>query len=103
MSVIQRKLSSILQRELDSQMLQVSPYGLQQIEGLMSRAIQRMRNSKVDENPGRVLNAEQSLKMLVRYLADHARQQGTFPMLSDSNFDHALRESPTFWPYTSSE
>ena len=103
MSILQRKLSSILQRELETQHVQISPYGLQQLEGMMSRGIQRMRNSHAENNPGRVLNAEQSLKMLVRYLADHARNEGTFPMLSDSNFDHALRDSPTFWPYTSSE
>jgi hypothetical protein len=90
-------------RELEFQRLQLSPYGLQQLDGLISRGAQRMRNSKVDENPGRTLNAEQSLKSLVRYLGDSARHEGTHPHLSGADFDRALRESPTFWPFTSSE
>lgn len=99
---LQSRLAVTMQRELDSQNLQLSPYCLQQIEILVGRGVERMRNSNATDNPGYVMNAERNLKSLVKYFADYSRNKGSYPRLTRSDFDHALRSSPTYWPYCSS-
>ena len=91
-----------MQRELDSNGLQLSPYCVRQIEQLVIRGVQRMRNNKADEHPGQVLNAERNLRSLIKYFQDYSREAGTFPQLTNSGFEAALRVCPTFWPYCSS-
>lgn len=101
-AMLQSRLLSIVQRELDSQNLLLSPYGSQQIEVLITQGVERMRNNKVDEHPGRLMNAEQNLKSLVKYLRKYATDVGSYPQLSNADFDDAMRNCPTYWPYCAS-
>jgi len=91
-----------MQRELDSQGLQFSPYCTQQIEQLVSRGLERMRNNKATEHPSHLMNAERNLKALIKYFSNYSKEVGSFPQLSVSDFDTALRTSPAYWPYCSS-
>ena len=100
--MLQSRLLTIVQRELDSQNLLLSPYCTQQIEVLITQGVERMRNNRVADNPGRLLNAEQNLKALVKYLRNYATDVGTYPHLGNADFDDALRTCPTFWPYCAS-
>ena len=96
------RLLSVMKRELESQNLQLSQYGEQQIEGLVSNGVQRMRFNSATDSASYNLRAEQNLRSLIRYLCDHARDLETFPKLSNSHFDAALIACPAFWPYSSS-
>ena len=89
-----------MQRELDTQGLQLSPYCIQQLELLVTRGIERMRNNKVLDHAGHILNAERNLKSLVKYIGGYSREEGTFPKLTNTGFDAAILASPTFWPYS---
>jgi hypothetical protein len=91
-----------MQRELDSQNLQLSVYCTQQMEQLVSNGLQRMRANKAIDNAGHVMHAERNMRALVKYLCDYSRKAGTFPSLSNSSFDAAMSSCPTFWPYCSS-
>jgi hypothetical protein len=102
-AMLQARLMVIMQRELDTSRLQLSPYCKKQIEQLVTRAVTRMHNNKVADNPGRLMNAERNLRALVKYLHDHSQATGSFPRLTDTDFDTAMRVCPTFWPYCSSE
>ena len=92
-----------MQRELQSQSLQLSPGCAQQIEQLVGHGVQRMHINNAGSHAGHVLQAERNLKLLIRYFSDYSRNSGTFPMLNDSDFDAALLACPTFWPYCSSD
>ncbi|NNJ65965.1 MAG: hypothetical protein HKP16_10375 [Xanthomonadales bacterium] len=61
-----------------------------------------MRNNKAADHPGHILNAERNLKALIKYFRGYAEEAGTFPRLANSDFDSALRTSPTYWPYSTS-
>jgi len=91
-----------MQRELRAQELQLSPYCTQQIEQLISQGVQRMVVQKSNDHPGHVMSAERNLKFLVKYLADCSQKLGTFPRLSNIDFDTALNNAPTYWPYRTS-
>ena len=80
----------------------LSPYCVQQIEVLVTQGVERMRNNNLADNPGRLMNAEQNLKSLVKYLRNYANEVGSYPHLSNADFDAALRNCPTFWPYCAS-
>lgn len=100
--MLQSRLSSILRQELETAQLQISPYCLQQMEHLLGHGIKRMRMNKTLDHPGYALQAEQNLRALVKYFSDYSEKLGTFPSLSDNQFDTALRTCPTLWPYCSS-
>ena len=91
-----------MQRELDSQNLQLSAYCTQQIEQLVNQGVQRMRNNNAADHPGRILNAERNLKSMVRYFSNYSKEVGTFPRMNHSDFDDAFRSLPTLWPYCTS-
>jgi hypothetical protein len=55
----------------------------------------------VIDHQGYVTQAEQNLKSLIKYFCDYSRDLGTFPTLSDSDFNAALSSCPIFWPYCS--
>ncbi len=101
-SAFHLRLLGIVQRELDSRNLQLSPYCTQQIEQLVSHGIQRMRVNSATSNAAYSLRAEQNLRSLVKYFCDYSRDMETFPKLSNSHFDAALIACPTLWPYNSS-
>ena len=88
-----------MRRELDFQQLQLSSYCTQQIESLIGQGLSRMQLANALNNAGFVMRAERNLKGLVRYLGKHARKVGSYPTLSDKDFDEALRKSPAFWPF----
>jgi len=98
-TMLQSRLASILQRELQHQKLQLSTYCTQQIEQLLGQGIQRMSLQKSADNPAHVMRAERNLKHFIKYLSDYSRELGSYPTLSNSDFDTALNSSPTFWPY----
>ena len=100
--MLQTRLNTVMQRELQAQNLQLSPYCTQQIEQMVNYGMQRLRFNNANENAAHVLQAERNLKFLVRYFSDYSRNVGSFPKLSNSDFDDALNSCPTFWPYCSS-
>jgi len=100
--MIRSRLLNIMQNELGSQKLQLSPYCTQQIEQLVSNGIKRMHYSKAIDNAGHVMQAERNLKALVQYFSDYSRKAGTYPNLQDTDFDAALVACPTLWPFCSS-
>ena len=101
-AMLQPRLLNIIHRELRVQQLEVSPSCAQQIEQLVNNGVQRMRLNKADEHAGHIMQAEQNLRALIKYLGDYARDTGTFPKLSDTDFDTALNRCPTLWPFWSS-
>jgi hypothetical protein len=94
------RLLVIMQRELDSQNLQFSPYCIQQIEQLVTRGVERMRNNKAADDPGHILNAERNLRALIKYFQGYSEEAGTYPRLENADFDAALRTCPTYWLYS---
>jgi len=100
--MLQTRLLSIMRRELQTQNLQLSIDCTQQIEQLVRRGIDRMRTGRVLDHAGHVIQAERNVKLLIKYFCDFARDAGTFPRLSNADFQKALIACPTIWPYCSS-
>jgi hypothetical protein len=100
--MLQPRLISIMQRELKSRNLELSPYCVQQIEQLIGQGVQRMRVNNAIDHAGHVMQAERNLRALIKYFSDYSRNRGTFPNLSQADFDAALLSCPTIWPYCSS-
>lgn len=92
----------IMRRELESGQLQFSPYCKQQIEHLIGNGIKRMRTNKTIDHAGYLLQAERNLVSLIKYFSDYSKRVGTFPQLSDSHFDAAVRTCPALWPFSTS-
>ncbi len=88
-----------MRRELEISQLQLSPYCAKQLEGLVRTGLKPRRISNTLDHAGYVMQAERNLPGLIKYLNDYSRRTGTFPDLSDNNFDSASRNSPTFRPY----
>lgn len=101
-AMLQSRLIGIMQRELESQNLQLSIYCTQQIEQMVSNGVQRMRTSKVIDHSGHIMQAERNLRALVNYLGEFSKSAGTYPSLTNSSFDAAMSNCPNFWPYCSS-
>jgi hypothetical protein len=100
--MLQARLQSILRREVESQNLQLTSYGVQKLESLIGQGMERMRINHAVDHPSYVMRAERNLAALIKYFCDYSRDVGTFPSLSNSDFDDALTASPTFWPFRSS-
>ena len=100
--MLQNRLFSIMRREIIFRKLQLSPYCQKQIENLIRQGIVRMELMKADKNPGHTMKAEQNLRGLITYLVDCSKKAGTFPALSESEYDAAMRNPPALWPYCSS-
>ena len=99
---LQSRLIGIMRSEVESLTLQLSPYCTQQIESLINQGMVRMRYNRALESPGHVMQAESNMRSLISYLADFAREAGTFPALNNSDFDEALLVSPNYWPFCGS-
>ena len=91
-----------MRRELQSQNLELTPDCTNQIEQLVRVGVQRMQINNAQNHAGHVIQAERNLKSLVRHFCDYARDVGSFPRLSNSDFQRALTTCPTIWPYRSS-
>ena len=91
-----------MQRELESQNLQLAISCKQQMEQLIAYGLQRMRTSKALDNSGHIMQAERNLRALIKYLCDFSREDVTFPVLGQARFDAAISNCPTFWPYCTS-
>lgn len=100
--MLQPKLLQIMQRELESSGLQLTPGSQQQLEQVVANGVSRMRRTHAIDHPGLLINAEQNLKSLVKYLAAYAREAGSFPKMTSQDFGTAMRTCPTLWPYASS-
>jgi hypothetical protein len=96
---LQPRLLSILQREIDSLGFKPTTSCKSQMDQMVIRGIVRMRIGKALDNPGRILQAERSLRDLVQYFCDQSRDAGTFPEISDEDFRAALISCPPLWPY----
>jgi hypothetical protein len=99
--MLQNRLITLMRREINSRKLQPSPYCVKQIEGLIRQGIVRMQTMNADKNPGHVMKAEQNIKGLVAFLAEHARKARTFPTLGENEYDAAMRNPPALWPFCS--
>ena len=91
-----------MQRELESRGMELPLYCTQQIEQMVSRAMLRMQANRVIDHAGHVLQAERNLVSLIEYFCEYSREIGSYPRLSNSDFDAALHSCPSFWPYSSS-
>jgi hypothetical protein len=100
-ATLKARLMTILAREMSSSQFKPSSYVDGQFKKMIGQGVTRMRINKAIDQPGHVLRAEKNLKALVKYFADYARKVGTFPTLSDANFDRALMDCPSLWPYRS--
>jgi hypothetical protein len=98
----QNRLRAIMKRELEFSQLQLNSYCMNQLENLMRHGINRMTTAKVLDNAGYSLQAERNLRSLIEYFSSYSKSEGTFPQLSDSQFDIALRNCPTLWPFSAS-
>lgn len=96
------RLNAVIRQELDQHQLQISSYCMKQLEGLVGNGIKRMTMSKVADHSGYQMQAERNLRSLIEYFVKHAKQVGSFPALSDGDFDSALRTCPTLWPFSTS-
>lgn len=94
------RLLGLLRRELESSQLHMTPYCTKRLEGLVRNGINRMKTTKTLEHPGYALQAERNLQGLIKYIEDYSHKVGTYPNLSDSQFDAALRNAPSLWPYS---
>jgi hypothetical protein len=101
-AMLKARLLGIMQREVKSQNLQLSMYGMQRLELLVGQGIQRMRLNSAADHAGYAIQAERNLKQLIRHFGDYSRNLGTHPQLSDADFDAALVACPNVWPYRSS-
>lgn len=100
--MLQVRLFSIMRQEIQFRKLQLAPYCKKNIESMVRHGIARMKMMDADKHPGHIMKAEQNLKALVVYLGEYARKAGTFPSLSESDYDNAMRNCPALWPYCSS-
>lgn len=91
-----------MRRELLSQNLQLTPDCANQVEQMVRFGVQRMKINNAINHAGHVIQAERNLKHLIRHFCDYSRDVGTFPTLSAANFQRALTNCPTLWPYRSS-
>ncbi len=100
--MLKAKLNRIMKQELEFLELQLGPYCIQQLEQAIGNGIRRMEINNSSSHPGYVLQAEQNLKSLIRYYSGYAENIGTFPLLSELDFDAAQRSAPGLWPYSTS-
>jgi len=96
------RLKGIMQRELENLQLELSLYCTKQIENLISRGIKRMKMNNTLDHAGYAMEAERNLATLIRYFHEYSKKLETFPKLSETDFDAALRNCPTLWPYSTS-
>lgn len=100
-AALKARLMNSLSRELAALQFQPSSYCEGQFKKMVSNGVTRMRINKAIDQPGHVLRAEKNLKALLKYFADYARKVGSFPTLSNSAFDNAIKDCPALWPYRS--
>ncbi|HKJ16606.1 MAG TPA: hypothetical protein VJ984_04590 [Xanthomonadales bacterium] len=96
------RLYAVMKQELEANNLQLSPYGVGQLENLVGNGLKRMTMANVVDHSGYIMQAERNLKSLIEYFNDYAKKMETHPELSDSHFDAAIRTCPTLWPYATS-
>ena len=96
------KLKGIMQRELETSQLELTAYCLKQVEILIGRGVKRMKMNNTIDHAGYVLEAERNLATLIRYFDEYSKKLETFPKLGDTDFDAALRNCPTLWPFSTS-
>ena len=100
-AALKTRLMGIMAREMASLRFQPSSYCDGQLRKLVHQGITRMRINKAIDQPGHVIRSEQNLKAMVRYFVEYSHKVGTFPTLSNTGFDDALKDCPGFWPYRS--
>ena len=100
-AVLKARVTTIFAREISSSQFKPSSYVEGQFKKMIGQGVTRMRINKAVDQPGHVIRAEKNLKALIKYFADYSRKVGTYPSLSDANFDHALKDCPSLWPYRS--
>ena len=98
---LKARLMTIMAREMSALQFKPSSYVDGQFKKMIGHGVTRMRINKAVDQPGHVIRAEKNVKALVRYFSDYARKVGSFPTLSDAQFEHALKDCPALWPYRS--
>ena len=66
-AMLQSRLVGIMQRELENQNLQLTPYCTQQLEQLVNNGLKRMRMSKTIDHPGYIMQAERNLRVRIPF------------------------------------
>jgi hypothetical protein len=96
---LKSKLTLILEREIETIDLYLSPYGISQIETIIDHGIERMGIDGVTDSLEKIYVAEENLKRLLDYFCNYAKSLGTYPFLDDSAFDTSLAECYPLWTY----
>jgi len=96
---LKSKLTLVLEREIESIDLFMSPYGLSQIEKIIDHGVERMGIDGVTESLEKIYASEENIVRLLDYFCNYAKTLGTYPFLDDSAFDTALAECYPLWPY----
>lgn len=100
-AVVKARMLRVLRHELSAQDFQASRYCEGQLKMLVGQGVSRLRLNNAIEDASLILRAESSLRSLVRYFSQYSKDVGTFPSLSNTQFNTALNECPTFWPFRS--
>jgi hypothetical protein len=98
-AALKNRLLRIMTQEMSSLRFQPTSHCEGQIRKLVGHGVTRMRINNAVDNPGQTIRAEQNLRALVKYFSNYAESVGTFPTLSDSAFENALKDCPSFWPF----
>ena len=93
------RLSGILNQEIEGQALQLSSYSMHRMQHIVGMGVERMSLVHATEMQDKVNLAENNIKHLVEYLADKAKDYGSYPAIKDSVFDTAMSECYPLWPY----
>lgn len=88
-------------REFAMHEFRPSGYCEGQFMKMVGQGITRMRINKAIDQPGHVIRAEKNMKVMVKYFSDYSRRVGTYPSLTNTAFDDALKDCPALWPYRS--
>ena len=96
---LKSRLVLVLEREIESIDLYLSPYGMSRVDKLIDQAIERMTLDNVSERMDKIIVAEQNLKHLLEHFSSRAKTLGTYPFLDDNAFDTALADCHPLWPF----
>jgi hypothetical protein len=96
---LKSKLTLVLESEIESIDLYLSPYGLSQIEKILDHGVERMGIDGVTESLEKMYVAEENLKRLLDHFCNYAKTLGTYPFLDNDAIDTALADCYPLWPY----
>jgi hypothetical protein len=96
---LKSKLTLVLEKELESIDLYLSPYGMSRIEKIIDQGVERMGLDGVTDSIEKIYVAEKNLTHFLEYFCNYAKTLGSYPFLDDNAFDSALADCYPLWPF----